>query len=65
MVLKLSGAEEHTVIREALPALRSAAKDYTWKQINDILAVTDTAEERISSGVNTAWQYEMLLSRMR
>ena len=65
MVLKLSGAEDRTVIREALPALRSAAKDYTWKQINDILEMTDTAEERISSGVNTAWQYELLLERMR
>jgi len=65
MVLKLARSEDRIVIREALPALRAAAEDYTWKQINDILDMTDTAEERISSGVNTAWQYELLLERMR
>ena len=65
MALKLSGAEDRIVIREALPALRSCAKDYTWKQINAILDMTDTAEGRISSGVNMAWQYELLLARMR
>jgi len=65
MLLKLSGSDEQIVIREALPALRAAAGDYTWKQINAILELTDTAEARISSGVNTAWQYELLLTRMR